>query len=259
MRCRLRVLAGSRLVAGIGAPIAQFCAFFSTLDWAIWQARSLQAGRKDRRDGRMARPHFGFGPGSPGCPAGGPPSPGSACSGWTNRPCVSGGFWWDTQRKRPLGSGRGSQLHVPSLCRSRTALTTVSWRRRARSPAFGASPHVQAIPADVGAGAGPVSHHLAGRQADTTQRAVFDDGWPCRGEGPTLVISHDQLPSGTNRREPGCPVLYAIMTLSFPAKRPGSRIPYGPTAESQPDKHTVTVRLIYEPFRRGLWTFSVFC
>ena len=188
---------------------------FSTVDWAIWQARSLQAGRKDRRaGGGMAGPHFGFGPGTPGC-----------------RPCASGGFRWEAQRKRPLGSGPGSQLHVPSVPRSRTALTTVSRPRRARSPAFGASPRVQAIPADVGAGAGSVSHHLAGRQADTTHPAGFDDGWPCRSEGQTLVISHDQLPSGTNRRDPGSPVVRvrchdAFLPLqSARARRLGSRIP----------------------------------
>lgn len=121
-------------------------------------------------------------------------------SGWTNRPCASDGFQRDTQRKRPLGSGPRSQLLAP-LRRSRNALTTVSRPRRARSPAFGASPRVPAVPTDVGAGAGgPVSHHLAGRQADTTHPAGLGDGRPCLGEGQTLVISHDQLPSGTNRQ-----------------------------------------------------------
>jgi hypothetical protein len=170
---------------------------------ASGQARSLQVGRKDRR-ARRAGWHgrtSGSGPGTPGYPAGGPPSPGPACSGWTNRPCASGLVRWDTQRKRPLGSGPGSQLLAP-LRRSRTALTTVSRPRRARSPALGASPRVQAIPTDIGAGAGPVSHHLAGRQADTTHPAGLDDGWACLGDGQALVISHDQLPSGTNMVPP---------------------------------------------------------
>ena|ERR1017187_9526435 len=167
--------------------------------------------------GGMARPHFGFGPG--GRPAARRPR-GSARSGWTNRPCASGSVRRDTQRKRLLGSGPGSQLLAP-LCRARTALTTVSRLRRARSPALGASPRVQAIPTDVGAGAGPVSQHLAGRQADTTHPAGLDDRWPCLRDGQTLVISHDQIPSGPNPREPGSPGACTIMTLSSPCKAPG--------------------------------------
>jgi hypothetical protein len=71
------------------------------------------------------------------------------------------------------------------------------------------------------------------------------------------MLSSPPLPAGANL-VPRC--VYAVMTLS-PLQRArvhrlGSRIPHGPTAESQPDKQTVTVRLIYEPFRHGTWTFQ---
>jgi hypothetical protein len=79
----------------------------------------------------------------------------------------------------------------------RSAGTDASRPGRTRRPAFGASPHVQAIPAEVGAGSAAVGHHLARRQADTTHPAGRDRGQTSRSGNQILLISHNQLPPGS--------------------------------------------------------------
>ena len=102
----------------------------------------------------------------------------------------------------PDTCGPGGQLPAPHPGCSRTALTQASLPGRAASPAVSASPHVQAIPADIGAGGASISHHLASRQANTAHPAVPGDGLLCLLGGQTLMISHDQLPSRTRPRPP---------------------------------------------------------
>src|SRR5271166_1710977 len=97
-------------------------------------------------------------------------------------------------RACPAASGPFSRL----LCAcdiSRSALTNARRPCRTRSPAVGASPHIQAIPAEVGAGAAAIGHRVVGRQVDTTHPAGRDHGRFPPARGQTLSITHDQLTS----------------------------------------------------------------
>ncbi len=58
---------------------------------------------------------------------------------------------------------------------------------RTRGPAFGARPCVLAVPAQVGAVAAAVGHHLVSRQADAAHPAGFGVGLFCPVAGPSAV------------------------------------------------------------------------
>jgi hypothetical protein len=102
------------------------------------------------------------------------------------------------------GAGRAASGQVSRLLclfeAPRSAVAEVSRPGRTRRPAFGASPHVQPIPANVCAGAAAVGHHLARRQADTTHPADRDRDQTTRSGNQILLISHNQLPRDPRSR-----------------------------------------------------------
>ena len=91
---------------------------------------------------------------------------------------------WMTGQRPPLyryWPGRISARGLPARClrRSRRALAGRARSCRTRSPAFGARPRVPAVPAQVGASAAAIGHHLFSRQADAAHPAGLDAGLPC--------------------------------------------------------------------------------
>src|SRR5215471_4153507 len=71
-----------------------------------------------------------------------------------------------------------------------------AWPGLASRPPLGAAPLVEAVPADVGAGAATVGHHVVGGQADPAQPAGLDGARPGRSVGQALLIRHGRSPPG---------------------------------------------------------------
>src|SRR5215469_9266820 len=63
-----------------------------------------------------------------------------------------------------------------------------------RRPPLGAGLLVQAVPADIGASAATVGHHVFGGQPDPAQPAELHGTRPGRGIGQALLIRHGSLP-----------------------------------------------------------------
>ena len=76
---------------------------------------------------------------------------------------------------------------------SRRALTEGGRPCRTRGPAFGARLRVPAVPAQVGAGAAAIGHHLFSGQADAAQPAGFGAGLSCPVLDPPRPVSYGPL------------------------------------------------------------------
>ena len=84
-------------------------------------------------------------------------------------------------------------LLVWCLRRARGALADGGRSCRTRGPAFGARPRVPAVPAQVGAGAAAIGHHLVSRQADAAHRAGLGVGLFCPVPDRTPLASYGLL------------------------------------------------------------------
>ena len=76
---------------------------------------------------------------------------------------------------------------------SRRALTDGGRSCRTRGPAFGARPRLPAVPAQVGAGAAAIGHHLFSRQADSAHPAGLGAGLSCPVLDRPRLVSYGPL------------------------------------------------------------------
>ena len=111
---------------------------------------------------------------------------------------------WMTGQRPPLyryWPGRICARGLPARClrRSRRALAGRARSCRTRSPAFGARPRVPAVPAQVGASAAAIGHHLLSGQADAAHPTGLDVGLPCPVPDRLRLVSYG-LPA---RKRPG--------------------------------------------------------